>query len=110
MKTKTGKCDLRKREKYLAGYVIEGTLCGWPELFHGRDFCTAWPRRPGYHPTVYKTEAEAEKVRRTIVSQYPTRVREYLYETADPANAKGMPRYSRREQELESVITEATYQ
>ena len=92
MKTKTGKCDLRKREKYLAGYVIEGTLCGGPELFHGRDFCAAWPSRPGYLPTVYKTEAEAEKVRVTLVGV--TRVRPYVYETANPENAKGLPLFA----------------
>ena len=92
MKTKTGKCDLRKRETYLAGYVIEGVLCGGPELFHGRDFCAAWPSRSGYHPTVYKTEAEAEKVRATIVGV--TRVRPYVYETANPENAKGLPLFA----------------
>ena len=90
---KTGKCDPRKREKYLAGYVIEGTLCGWPELFHGRDFCAAWPSRPRYHPTIYKTEAEAEKVRATIVGV--TRVRPYVYETANPENAKGLPLFAK---------------
>ena len=95
MKTKAGKCDLRKREKYLAGYVIEGTLCGGPELFHGRDFCAAWPSRPGYHPTVYKTEAEAEKVRITLSSVGVTRVRPYVYETANPENAKGLPLFAR---------------
>ena len=93
MKTKTGKCDLRKRETYLAGYVIEGVLCGGPELFHGRDFCAAWPSRSGYHPTVYKTEAEAEKVRATIVGV--TRVRPYVYETANPENAKGLPLFAK---------------
>lgn len=95
MKTKTGKCDLRKREKYLAGYVIEGTLCGGPELFHGRDFCAAWPSRPGYHPTVYKTEAEAEKVRATLSAVGVTRVRPYVYETANPENAKGLPLFAK---------------
>ena len=90
---KTGKCDLRKRETYLAGYVIEGVLCGGPELFHGRDFCAAWPSRSGYHPTVYKTEAEAEKVRATIVGV--TRVRPYVYETANPENAKGLPLFAK---------------
>ena len=93
MKTKAGKCDLRKRETYLAGYVIEGVLCGSPELFHGRDFCAAWPSRSGYHPTVYKTEAEAEKVRATIVGV--TRVRPYVYETANPENAKGLPLFAK---------------
>ena len=92
---KTGKCDLRKRETYLAGYVIEGVLCGGPELFHGRDFCSAWPSRPGYHPTVYKTEAEAEKVRSTLSAVGVTRVRPYVYETANPENAKGLPLFAR---------------
>ena len=91
---KTGKCDLRKRGKYLAGYVIEGTLCGGPGLFHGRDFCAAWPSRPGYLPTIYKTEAEAEKVRITLSAAGVTRVRPYVYETANPENAKGLPLFA----------------
>ena len=84
---------LTPRQCYLAGYVIEGTLCGSRELFHGTDFCAPWPDRPGYRPTVYKTKEAAEKVRARISSLNPTYVRPYVYETHNPEHAKGLPVY-----------------
>lgn len=84
---------------YLAGYVVGIVYHDGFEWLLTKN--GAWA---GSHedPHVWPTHADAMKLMRKVesTSRFPVFVREYVYSTSNPANAKGMQPYRKQ-----SVVT-----